>query len=129
MKKRTIQRLSLSALALFLIGGVGFLLVGAVLQNVCTPAQITAGNCAQAPEMIPVFILFSVAGILIFIAWLGALIRAAKMHTWGWFLVVLFFDAVGLLIYALAGPPDEPPLPQAGAWPGYPPFQPPASAS
>jgi hypothetical protein len=55
------------------------------------------------------------------IAWIGALIRSAKMQTWGWFVVVLLFSGLGTLIYAIAGPSDQQ-VPATAYYPppGYP---------
>jgi len=33
-----------------------------------------------------------------------ALVRSAKMQTWGWFVIVLTFSGLGTLIYVLADP-------------------------
>jgi hypothetical protein len=33
-----------------------------------------------------------------------ALVRSAKMQTWGWFVIVLIFSGLGTLIYVLADP-------------------------
>lgn len=132
MKKRTIQRLCLGSLGLFLVGGVAFLLILAVLQSACTSAQINNGTCTQSPELIPAFLLFGAAGILLLIAWVAALIRAAQMQTWVWFVVLLLVHGLGLLLYALVGPEDQSSLSQPGepgAWPGYPPDQPPFPSS
>jgi hypothetical protein len=129
VKKRTIQRLCLSSLALYLIGGAAFLLILAVLQSACTAAQINNGTCAQSPELIPVFLVFGTATLLLIIAWIAALVRAAQMQSWVWFVVLLFVHGLGLLLYALAGPDDQPSPSQPGTWPGYPPFQPPATSS
>jgi hypothetical protein len=53
-----------------------------------------------------------VAGLVMLVAWIGALIRLGRLHSWGWFAVVFVSQLIGLGIigmvaYALAGPSDE----------------------
>jgi hypothetical protein len=47
-------------------------------------------------------------GVVGAVAWIGALIRSARMQTWGWFAVVLLLLGLGTLLYALAGPQEQP---------------------
>jgi hypothetical protein len=53
-----------------------------------------------------------IAALVMLIAWIGALVRLAQLHSWGWFAGVLILQLVGLGIigmvaYGLAGPQDE----------------------
>lgn len=130
MRKRTILWLDVIALLLAIIGAV--VLIPTVLSaaQTCTQAQIDAGTCTPnvsagvGAGIVICVILFIVAGILGTIAWIGALIRTAKMQTWGWFVVVLIFHGLGTLIYAIAGPSDQPVMAAAYPPPGYPPQYP-----
>ena len=50
-------------------------------------------------------------GIVMFVMWIGALVRLAQQHAWGWFIGVLvlqliFLGIVGMAAYAIAGPED-----------------------
>ena len=53
-----------------------------------------------------------IAGLVMLVAWIGALIRLGQLHSWGWFAVVLALQLVGIgiigmLAYAFAGPNEE----------------------
>jgi len=50
-----------------------------------------------------------IAGLVMLVAWIGALIRLGQLHSWVWFAVVLLLQLIGLGIigmvaYALADP-------------------------
>ena len=53
-------------------------------------------------------------GIVMFVMWIGALIKLGQQHSWGWFAFVLLvylltlgvLGIVGMLVYAIAGPDD-----------------------
>src|SRR3989442_13308403 len=50
-------------------------------------------------------------GVVMFVMWIGALVRLAQQHAWGWFIGVLvlqliFLGIVGMAAYAIAGPED-----------------------
>jgi hypothetical protein len=42
--------------------------------------------------------------ILAIIAWIGALIKTAKLGRWGWFVCLIIFSGITLLIYIFWGP-------------------------
>lgn len=131
MSKRAILWLTLIGIALAIIGAILAVPVAASAVQHCTQAQINAGTCqpnVPSNEALRVgsgVILFLLAAILHLIAWIGSLVRSARMGSWAWFVVVLLLNEVGLLLYALFAPRDRPkePVgyqPAAGA-PGYPP--------
>lgn len=114
MRKRTILWMEIISFILAIIGLAVFLPAILSVAQTCSQAQIDAGTCtptvsagAGAGFAIGV-VLFIVAGVLATIAWIGALIRSAKMQTWGWFVVVLLLHGLGTLIYAIGGPSDQP---------------------
>ena len=45
-----------------------------------------------------------VAGTLSLLAWLGALVRTAQLHRWGWFICLLLLSGITLLLYIFFGP-------------------------
>jgi hypothetical protein len=52
-----------------------------------------------------------IAGIVMLVMWIGALVKLGMQKAWGWFVAVLVLHLVGLGIigmvaYAIAGPPD-----------------------
>lgn len=53
-----------------------------------------------------------VAGLVMLVACIGALIRLGQMRSWGWFVAVLILQLIalgiiGMVAYAVAGPSDE----------------------
>ncbi len=53
-----------------------------------------------------------IAGLVMLVAWIGALIRLGQLHSWGWFAAVLILQLIalgiiGMVAYAVAGPSDE----------------------
>ncbi len=52
-------------------------------------------------------ILYIVGGIMIAVPWIGALIRTAQLHRWGWFLFLLLLSIIALPIYLFWGPTPE----------------------
>lgn len=122
MRKKTIFWLVLTALILLVIGAAVFAPSIATAASHCTQEQINSNTCsitlsgAQAAGVVIGGILWLIGLILWFVAWIGALVRSAKMGSWVWFVVVLIFSGLGTLLYALFGPPDRP-VPT-----GYPPY-------
>ena len=142
MRKRTILWLVVTAIILTIIGVVVFVPSIVAATHQCTQAQINAGTCSvnlnggETAGVIAGGILWLISAILWLVAWIGALIRSAKMQSWVWFVIVLIFSGLGTLLYALFGPSDRPALatypmggypppggysPPGGPQPGYPP--------
>ena len=143
MSKKTILWLTLSGILLAIIGAVLVVPVAASAAQQCTQEQINSGTCNpnvssnDATRVGIGIVLFGIAAILHLVAWIGALVRSAKMDSWAWFVIVLLLSELGLILYALFAPRDRPQVPAgyqpaAGA-PGYPPavgqpgYAPPAS--
>ncbi len=125
MRKKTIFWLVLTAIILDVIGAVIFAPSIASAASQCTQEQINSNTCsislqgAQAAGVIIGAILWVISAILWFIAWIGALVRSARMGSWVWFVIILIFSGLGTLVYAIAGPPDRP-VPTAYPPTGYP---------
>ncbi|HEV8192811.1 MAG TPA: hypothetical protein VGP82_15205 [Ktedonobacterales bacterium] len=92
---------------LYLLGILGFIVAFVVLTVSAAGATanadgtITGGNAALA---LVSTLLFAVAGIITFIAWIGALIKTAQLQRWGWFVCLIVFSGITMLIYVFAGP-------------------------
>ena len=133
MKKKTILWLVITAIVLAIIGLVVFAPALASASKQCTQEQINTNTCSinlhggQAAGVVIGSILWVVAGLIWLVAWIGALIRSAKMGSWGWFVVVLILSGLGTLVYAIFGPRDRPAMtnypptsyPPSGYPPGY----------
>ena len=133
MRKRTILWLFLASIILAIIGAAIFVPAVVSAASHCTQAQLNSGTCnvtptgGQSAAIAIGVILWVIAAVLELVAWIMALIRSAMMRTWGWFIVVLLIHGLGTLIYAIAGPRDQPSMPayQQPNYPaGYPPNYP-----
>jgi hypothetical protein len=131
MHKRTILWLTLLSILLAIVGVVLIVPNVSAAASHCTQQQVSNGAChlnvsPAAGTAIGIgAVLEGAAALLHLIAWIAALVRSARMRTWAWLLIVLLLGTLGLLIYALVGPPDparpaEAPAPPSTA-PGYPP--------
>src|SRR5262245_46406813 len=49
-------------------------------------------------------ILCGLAGLIALVAWIGALVRMAQLHRWGWFVFLLIFSGITMLFYIFFGP-------------------------
>jgi hypothetical protein len=135
VRKKTILLMSLLSIGLSIVGFIVFFAAGAAaIANNCTSEQIQNGTCTVSSSaanaglgigaLIGLLILI-VAGIIGLIAWIGGLIRSAKMQTWGWFVAVLLLGGLGTLIYGIAGPSDQPAMVGGYYPPSPPPYYPP----
>jgi alpha-glucoside transport system permease protein len=109
MSNRTIIRLAVCAIVLFIlsIAVIGVDVVTATGQ--CTNAQIISNTCKLdlGFGQVLFYILLAIASILALLAEIGALIQAAQRRNWVWFVVILIFSGLGALIYAAARPTEQ----------------------
>jgi hypothetical protein len=49
-------------------------------------------------------LLFLIAFLLAIVAFVGALVKTARLRRWGWFICLLLFSGITMLIYIFAGP-------------------------
>jgi hypothetical protein len=110
MERSTSRNLYLAAIVLGIIATVLFFVGGAAAAAATTTnpdgtVNTTAG-AGVGIMLIIAFIVWAVAGILSFIAWLGALIKTARLGQWLWFVLVLLLSWTGImmLVYVFAGP-------------------------
>lgn len=69
------------------------------------------GSSSPTAGVLVSYLVMAVAGIVMLVMWIGALVKLATQHTWGWFAAVLvlnllFLGIIGMVAYALAGPED-----------------------
>jgi hypothetical protein len=103
MSKRITTRWYVGAWLVWLIALAGWLVMGH-----SGPSGATGTPPAAA---LLTFLVMAVAGLVMLVTWIGALIRLGQRRTWGWFAGVLILHLVGLGIvgmvaYAIAGPDD-----------------------
>ncbi len=113
MKKKNILIFWIIGFILALVGAAMFVPAIVAAANHCTPNQFGGQNCSLPlnDSLTSVGLIGAIVLIIAIpfglVAWIGALIRSAKMQTWGWFVIVLIFSGLGTLIYSLAGPPEQ----------------------
>jgi hypothetical protein len=70
------------------------------------------GSSSPPPGVALAYLVMFVTGVVMLVMWIGALIKLAQQHAWGWFVAVLILQLialgiVGMLAYAIAGPDDS----------------------
>lgn len=78
-------------------------IVGVLLLVTAVKLPILYGSSTGTPAVI----LAIVGGIVFAVAWVGALLRTARLGSWGWFLFLLFLSVIALLVYIFWGPTPE----------------------
>ena len=69
------------------------------------------GHGAPASGMMVGYLVLLVSGAVMFVMWVGALLRLGSQRAWGWFVGVLLLHLlglgiVGMVAYAISGPED-----------------------
>jgi len=83
-----------------------------VIAFIATIAMSRGQQGSPPPGVIVASIVAGIAGLVMLVMWIGALVRLGQQHSWGWFVGVLVLHLIGLGIigmvaYAISGPPDE----------------------
>jgi hypothetical protein len=110
MERKTSRNLYLIGLVLFIIATV-LLIVGggAAAAATTTNPDGTVSTTAGAGIgilLIVSFLVYAVGGILAIIAWIGALIKTARLGQWLWFILLIVFSGITMLVYIFAGPTE-----------------------
>ena len=63
------------------------------------------------PVALLTYLVMAIAGVVMLVMWIGALIKLGQQHAWGWFVAVLVLHLlalgiIGMVAYAIAGPTD-----------------------
>lgn len=118
MSNKTITRLALSAIVLFIIGIAVAAADVVAATGQCTNAQISAGTCSLdlGSGRVLFVALWVIAEILWLIAEIGALIQTAQRRKWGWFVAILLFGCLGAVAYVIASPLERARRDKVLAW-------------
>lgn len=70
------------------------------------------GSSSASPALVFGYLVLGIAGIVMLMMWIGALVKLGMERAWGWFVGILVLHILGLGIigmgaYAVAGPEDE----------------------
>lgn len=109
MRKSLSRLLYLASILIALIGVLlmvrGYMHSTILPNGTRHPAHITSAVIG--------IILCSLAIVLAFAAWVGALFKTARLHRWGWFICLLIFSGITMLLYIFLGPttPSYPHVP------------------
>lgn len=90
-------------IAIFWVAGLVFQVIGAILFLQVPPDERLAALTPQSQLMIPLLALF-IGAVANVIAWIGALVLAARLGEWVWFIGMLVFGDIGLLVFLIFGP-------------------------
>jgi hypothetical protein len=125
VNKPAIRNLSLGSIA----GGIlGFILlfmsfIGGTNQTTVDPTTgattVHVTSVGNPALLVLAILLFVAAGIVGFVAWIGALIRTARLQSWGWFAAILIIGPLVALIFSFVGP-EAPAAPAFAQQPQYP---------
>jgi hypothetical protein len=91
----------------WVVGAVSMLVFFMTAHTHTTSSSITAAG--TSPIAVIAWLLVIAASIVMLVTWIGALIRLGQLGRWGWFVLVLVLQLIGLGIlgmvaYAAAGP-------------------------
>lgn len=101
MSKRVTTRWYIGAWVVWLIALVAYVAMSRPVSGSAPP-----------PAAIVASLVASLAGIVMLVMWIGALIKLGQQHAWGWFAAVLVLHLIALGIvamvaYAVAGPEES----------------------
>lgn len=103
MERKTSRNLYLASILLFIVGIVLFIVAGGAASANTNSTSVGAGAGIMA---IVSLLLYIVAAVLATVAWVGALIKTAKLGQWIWFVLLLLFSGIMMLVYIFAGPTE-----------------------
>jgi hypothetical protein len=101
MSKRTTTRWYVAAWVVWVIAVVAMF---AMVRG-------NAGANPPAAGVLVAYLIMAVAGIVMLVMWIGALVKLGMQQAWGWFIALLVLHLfalgiIGMVAYAIAGPED-----------------------
>ena len=107
MERKTSRNLYLSGIVLAIIATILFVVSSGIAAANAPDGQVSGGaESVFVILSIVAVVIYIVAAILAFIAWIGALIKTARLGEWVWFILLLILGGTGImmLVYIFAGP-------------------------
>jgi hypothetical protein len=94
---------------------IGAWIVAVLAGIVLAVVARNAPGSSPPPAAIMAYVVALACGIVMFVMWIGALIKLGQQHSWGWFAFLLLIylltlgilGIVGMAAYAIAGPDDR----------------------
>ena len=82
-----------------------------VLGFISLAAAMHASGSGPSPGAVIAYGAMAIAGIVMLVMWIGALVKLGMQHAWGWFVGVLILHLlalgiIGMAAYAIWGPQD-----------------------
>lgn len=107
MERKTSRNLYLVGLVLAIIATVLLIVGGGVAAGATNPdgSVSTSAGASLGIMLIVASLVYVVAAIFAAIAWIGALVKTAKLGQWVWFILLLVIN-VTMLVYIFAGPTE-----------------------
>jgi hypothetical protein len=105
MERKTSRNLYLASILLFIVGIVLFIVAGGAASSASSTNSTSVGTGAGIMAIVSLLV-YIVAAILATVAWVGALIKTAKLGQWLWFVLLLLFSGIMMLVYIFAGPTE-----------------------
>lgn len=107
MSKRVSSRWYIGAWVVWVLAGIVFVLNSATTRNGGSVSAVGTNSLATVA-----WITALIAALVMFVMWIGALIRLAQQRAWAWFAGVLISHLVllgilGMVAYAMGGPADD----------------------
>ena len=101
MSKRITTRWYIGAWIVYIVAAIAFFMISRSAQ----------GSGSPPPGVWLAYLVLTISAGVMFVTWIGALIRLAHQRAWDWFAGVLFLHLIGLgvigmVAYAISGPGD-----------------------
>ena len=96
---------------------IGAWIVAVVVAIIGGVMARSAPGTSPPPSVTIAYLIVVALGIVMFVMWIGALIKLGQQRSWGWFAFLLLIyvltlgilGIVGMVAYAIAGPDDTAP--------------------
>ncbi len=108
MERKTSRNLYLVGLLLNIVGIILFVVgTGAAVATANSNGTVSDAGATSFGILGLIAILLLIVGSIVFlIAWIGALIKTARLGQWVWFILLLLFSYITMLVYIFAGPTE-----------------------